>query len=318
MGRADHRIFELVVDRAALRVDLHDHRLDETVHARPQGADLVGKPLRQHGDDAVGEIDRRGALACFQINGRSRRDVSGDIGNVDSQAVVAIGELLDVHGVVEVLGVLPVDRDYGNFTKIRSPGEVIGPDLCGDLRGLLDHLGREFVPQLMLADDDLDIDVGIADIAEDLDDAALGIARPFRVLGDLGINHLAGLGAVELGLGNIQVEAQAGIEGLDVPEVFGALESADDVLPRSLEQANDFPLHLAAAAHALLAGDDQVAVHGGAHTAAGDVEVGLAGGDQRHDKAEAITVGGELADHEVHLLRRAVAAVASLNEHALL
>ena len=54
-----------------------------------------------------------------------------------------------------------------------------------ELLRLLQHLDREAVRQVELADDDLDIDAEIVFVAENLDHPAAGILRRRRPVGDL-------------------------------------------------------------------------------------------------------------------------------------
>ena len=78
-----------------------------------QRAEIVGNPLRQHGHDAVGEIDRIAAIPRLFVECAARGHVSGDISDSDAQNIAAgigwIGVMLGMHRVVMVLGVFGID-----------------------------------------------------------------------------------------------------------------------------------------------------------------------------------------------------------------
>ena len=86
---------------------------------RLEAGQAVGDHLRQHGDDAVGQIDAGGALVGLAVQGRRGRHEMGDVGDVHAQAPMAVVGPFQRNGVVEIAGVDRVDRDH------RHPGQVL-------------------------------------------------------------------------------------------------------------------------------------------------------------------------------------------------
>ena len=86
---------EFIADDLAAVVDLHDAGEHEAVEVRAQAADVGGEFERQHGDGAVGKVDAGAAQAGFLIERGVGRDVLGDVGDVDLQFVIVVGEHAD-------------------------------------------------------------------------------------------------------------------------------------------------------------------------------------------------------------------------------
>ncbi len=115
--RVHDRFVELRVRDVTGAVDLHVADETQPVDFRFQRADAVGQRLRQHRHDEAGEVDRRGALGGLFVERRSRAHVVRDVGDRDHQAeAFAIG--LAIHRVVEILGVLAVDRDQWQLAQV--------------------------------------------------------------------------------------------------------------------------------------------------------------------------------------------------------
>jgi hypothetical protein len=112
-------------------------------------------------------------------------------------------------------------------------------------------------------DDDLGIDAGRIDVAEDRGDAAERAPCRRRPLRDLGRHHLAWRRAAFLAGRHEDVHEHAAIERHDVPHaVFVAIVSSDDRRVLALEDANDASLDTPALLDPLDTGDHAVAVHG--------------------------------------------------------
>jgi hypothetical protein len=101
-------------------VDLHEATEDEAVFVRAERADAVRQRGWQHGDGSVGEVDAGGAETGFKVERGARMDVVGDVGDVDLQLGVAVGERADQDSVIEVAGGLAVDGDDGERTEVFS------------------------------------------------------------------------------------------------------------------------------------------------------------------------------------------------------
>ena len=106
--------------------------------------------------------------------------VMADVGDVDVQRVVAVGEAVDPDGVVEIASGFAVDGDDGHLAEIAAAFEIGAAMADGHRLRLLDDLRRKLVRQVMLADDDLDIDAEIVGVAQDFDHAADRRSSPAR------------------------------------------------------------------------------------------------------------------------------------------
>ena len=139
----DDRLADLIILHVALRRDLHNAGVGQLVFLRAQRAHLIRQLLRQHRDRAVDEVDARAALQRFLVDGGIRWDVVAHVRDVDAHLVVPVGELLDVNGVVEVLGVHRIDGEGGLVAQVQPPVDLGlrngGVDL---LRFLLHGLGE--------------------------------------------------------------------------------------------------------------------------------------------------------------------------------
>ena len=117
---------ELLADDAPRPVDLEEGGHGEPRDPRPQTAEVVGEPLGEHGQGRIGEVDARRPGQGLVVEGRSGLDVVGDVGDMDPEEVMAVVQEPDAHGVVEVLGLLPVDGDGQPVPVIGPAGEVLG------------------------------------------------------------------------------------------------------------------------------------------------------------------------------------------------
>ena len=95
-----------------------------------------------------------------------------DVGDVDLQFVVAVLELADVNGVVEIARGFAIDGDDGKLAVVAAVTQFVGGDDVFDGLRFFDHCGREAVGQVKLADHDLDVDAEVVFFAENFDDAA--------------------------------------------------------------------------------------------------------------------------------------------------
>ncbi len=142
---ADDAGGELLRDDVALVVDLEQRGEHQAVGLRDERAEVGGELVGQHGDGAVREVDAGAAQARFEIDGRAGADVVADVGDVDVERVVAVGEPVHPDGVVEIARGLAVDGDDGQVAEVAAAGEFGGGDDAGDGLRLFDHFGRELV-----------------------------------------------------------------------------------------------------------------------------------------------------------------------------
>ena len=98
--------------------------------------------------------------------------VVAHIGDVDVQRVVAVGQAVHPHGVVEIARGFAVDGDDVAARGNRG-GLPVRPrrSTFGIASRLLHDFWRKLMRQVVLADDDLDIDAEIVGVAQNLDHA---------------------------------------------------------------------------------------------------------------------------------------------------
>ncbi len=158
-------------------IDFHDAGEDEAIEVRAQAADVGREFQRQHGDGAVGEVDAGAAEAGFLIERAVGRDVLGDVGDVDLEFEIVVGEDADEDGVVEVAGGFSVDGDDGERAEVAAVAEFVAGDCGGDLLRFFERGGGEMVREVEFADDDFYVDAEVVFAAEDFDDSAARVLR---------------------------------------------------------------------------------------------------------------------------------------------
>jgi hypothetical protein len=239
-----------------------------------------------------------------------RFDVVGDVGDVDTDLHVAVGEFAEGDGVVEIAGGVGVDGDDEVATKIFPSDRAIGKFDGGKGFGLGESFGRESGGEIEFSDDGKDIDAGIGGSAESFDEEAFGVGLAVFPVDQFGDDLVAGFGhggAFCAGGGDVEIVEKAGVVG-DYDEEAGCfLESADDHGGAAFEDAVDtaagaFRFGRAAATgggsgSAIDAGYDEVAVKGRAGVFGGDVKVG--GSVGRNDEGKAFRVELDGAGDEV-------------------
>ncbi len=94
-----------------LAVHRRDHRVGEPVLVGLERAQAVGEVLREHGDHPVDQVHGGAALECFLVDRAALLHVMADVGDVDADLEQVVALPLDREGVVEVLGVVRVDRE---------------------------------------------------------------------------------------------------------------------------------------------------------------------------------------------------------------
>ena len=157
----------VVLDRAARR-DLHDARVGELVLVRPERADAVRELFGEHRDDAVHEVRARPALVGLGVEEGALLDVVAHVRDVDPELDVAAREPLDVDGVVEVLGVVGVDREDCLVAEVEPALNLGRGDGDGDVVGLLFDLFRELRLDALAQGDGEDGHARVRRLAQDL------------------------------------------------------------------------------------------------------------------------------------------------------
>ena len=275
---ADDAGCDFLGDNFALVIDLQQRRKHQPVFMRHQRAEVGGKLERQHGDSAVRKVDAGAAQACFRVDGAARFHVVADVGDMHLERVVAVGQAIHPHGIVEISRGFAVDGDDVERAEIAAAFQVFGVDGGGHPFGLFHHFGRKLVRQVVLADDDFNVHSEIVGMAQNLDDAAgRGIVIQqlhiydhaveildridARRLDPDAIDHRAG-GRKLHAFGNVDPLADAVVERHHVLPTAPNLELADHRGVGALEHLDDFAI---GAAIGLDAGDARhhaIAVHG--------------------------------------------------------
>ena len=311
---------DLVARDLALRRDLHLAGHREAVDAGVEAADAVAEFLRQHRDDAVDEVDTRAALACLAVERLILTHIPADIGDIDAEEEGTVRIAARKDAVIEVLRILTIDRDNRQVAAVAAASVLLRRRLLLHVIGCLLHVLGERLREVVLAHDRKNVDARVADLAEHLDDLALRIATAVRPLRDLDDDLAARLRAVECFLWHEDILAELRVVRRHEAERLAALERADDLLVRALEDADD--LALARAPFLLCrchAGDDAVAVHGCIEVCARheDIRLLFRIAHIRDDETEALGRHREAADDEVHAARDAVEVAAILDDRAL-
>ena len=274
--------------------------------------------MGQHRHHAVGEVDGRAAEVGLLVERAPLAHVVGDVGDVDREPVAAVGAPFDPHRVVVVARRLGVDGDREPAPEVRAPPRLRGTHGERDALRLLLHLGREGVGEPELGDHDLEVDTGVGEPPQHLEDA------PHRVAGGGGgprhlrRDHLARDGAALLAGGDEELVQHAAVEGHHVAaEAPVLLVAAHDALVGALEDADDAALGSLRGV-ALDAGDDAVAVESLADVRGGDEEVDLPlAARLRHDEAVTRRVAREAPHHQVHAVREPDPRAAEVDERAV-
>ena len=202
----------------------------------------------------------------------------------------------NAHGIVEVLGLLAVDRHRRPVAEIPAAFEGRGRVEVRDARGLLQNVLRELGAQAVALGDDPDVDAGVIGAAED---ALQGERRP------VGLDDHARRGPeLAPGLERDVVERRR-IERLEVRDAAALDVDAEQAGPVLLEDALDAALGLAELA--LFVDDDRDLVprQGPMGEAGRDEDVRAAA--LGRDEAESGARGDEAAADDPRLLGEAEA-----------
>ena len=283
-----------------------------------EAAQAGGELGRKHVHGALGKVDRGAALVRFAIERAALLHVMRDIGNVNAEPVVTVRQPADGDGIVEVAGVLAVNRHGGQIAEVGAPAEIALGDRPAQPDGFGDGVPRMRVGNAVLADDDFGVDAGCIDVAEHLGDAPDGSARGGRPPCQLDHHHLAGRGAALLAGWDEDVHQDAPIERHDVPHAaLVAVVAADDPLVAALEDADDASFGASAFLDSLDPHHHPIAVHRLVQVRSGDVDVAAAVERAlRCNKPVAGRVRLQASHVEIHLLRQTVAVTANLDQIA--
>ena len=312
-------VVQLVADDVAAGVDFHQAGLHEAIDVRVQTAQSGRELARKHVHGALREVHRGPAIAGLAIQRTALRHVVRHVRDVDTQPVVAVRQPIDGDRVVEVPGVLAVDRDRLDVPEIGPAGEVPVSHRRPEADRLRHGLLAVCLRNPVLAENHAEVHTGRLDVAEHLDDAAGRVARRRRKSRDLDRDHLTRLRPARIAGDHLDVHEQLAIEGHDIAQARPVEHVAPHHRRRvALEDLDDAALGTTAFPHTLQSRDDAVAVHRLPKVAAGDVDV------PRHvveralgsDEPIALRIHVDAADHEMHAVGKAHVAAAGLDEGA--
>ena len=85
--------------------------MSEPIHVRIEAAHAVAQALRQHWDDAVGQVNAVPALVGFAVEGAAGFHIGRDISDVHAQPPAAALDPFHIDRVVEIPRVIRIDRD---------------------------------------------------------------------------------------------------------------------------------------------------------------------------------------------------------------
>ena len=125
-------------------------------------------------------------------------------------------------------------------------------------------------------DDGQDVDARRVGVSEDFDHAPLGTLGAVAPVLDRHHDLLAFLGLLQVLLGDVDVEAEARVVWDDEAESLPALQRADDLRVRALEDLDDPSLRIVASASALDPGDHAVTMDGTPQLVGRHEDVGVA------------------------------------------
>ena len=171
-------------DLPVLRGDLHDTAERQAVDVRVEGTDPVRESVRQHRNDAVDEIHTRPTLERLDVERRALFHVMRDVGDMDTELVVAVIEFFDVDGIVQVFRIFTVNREDRLVTKVDATDEVFLVRLVRYRVRLSDHVLRELRWDAVLIDDRQDVDAWVVLMPDDADDVTGTSEASVRILRD--------------------------------------------------------------------------------------------------------------------------------------
>ena len=189
-----------------LVVHLKHGRESQLLLVGPKRTYVVTQLLGQHGDGAVHQIDGSAPVVSLFVDGRSRRHVIRHVGDVHAYLPMAIGQLLERNGIVEVLGVGRVDGDGEDVTEVLPFLDFRLLNLSGYLFSFLFDLLRKFQRIVVRQQDRFHLHVVVAWIAQHPDDFAKGVARVLRPVHQVHHYLLTVAGTVQLALGHKDVD----------------------------------------------------------------------------------------------------------------
>ena len=142
--RANDAGVDLRLLHEALGVHAHVDRHSKAVLARNERAQVAAQFLREHRNDAIGEVDACGAGARRHVDGPVLGHIGAHVGDVHAEQPPALGQNLERHRVVKVARVIGVDGHHkavANVAPSRLRQRAV--HIERERGGFLKHLGVE-------------------------------------------------------------------------------------------------------------------------------------------------------------------------------
>ena len=312
--RMHHRFVELRVRNRAVALHLHVADEAHAVDLGLQRTDAVGQRLGQHRHDEPREIHAGRTQLGLVVERCARAYVVGHVGDRHHQAeTVAVGFAVD--RVVEVLGVLAVDRHQRQRAQVDAAADHALLDVHRHRGSFVEHFLRELVRQVVAVDRGLDHQRRLEDVAQHGQHAADRRAVRVARRGDLADHQLAVLRVLAGIAGNLDVALDALVVGHHEADAVLDRESAHQARGAPFEHFDDDAGAAAACVDIGQTGEHAIAVHRLAHFGRRQKQVfpAAAVGAQ---EAEAFGIGDHRARDQIHALGRHQAATAVLQQLA--
>jgi hypothetical protein len=153
----------------SLGIQTNEGGVGEALFIGAEGAEAIREAGREHGNDAVDKVDAVGAFAGLVIQFGSGFDVVGDVGDVDADLDMTVGEFAEGDGVIEIASGIGINGDNEVAAEIFPADRAIGEFDRRKGFGFGEGLGGKGVGKIKFSDDGKDIDAGIGGAAESFD-----------------------------------------------------------------------------------------------------------------------------------------------------
>ena len=211
------------------------------------------------------------------------------------------------------------------LAQIDAFRELLGLDFVGNGIGRREHFRRKEMRDMKLADDQLDVDAGLADHAENFDDAAArDVAGAVGIAVDLDVHHLLIARVERAVVIDDDVVIEARVERRHVRLIGIRVKASGHSAMRAAQHLRHFSDDELALADGVVlrrvlvdADDDEIAIHRAFHRAAIDENVRLFAASAE-DRAVAVGMHANLAGVIRRELEQRVALAAHGDDDAVL
>ena len=178
--------------------------------------------FRQHRNDAVGKIYRRGARPRLLVQKTAHSHVVAHIGDRDDEPPAAAAHGFGVHRIIEVLGILAIDGDQRQIAQIFAAANVCSRDVGRKYIRLMQHVVGKSLGQIVPQNRKPRGKVRGTQIIQHIDNAALRSSVALRTARHLNDDIIALFGAVPFARAHIHGVPVARIFGIDTPRMIPA------------------------------------------------------------------------------------------------